>query len=482
MNQRYNRPMVRTPRRRTQIDNTTKILLGAFVIVGILLAIVGGNFVFNLVKSWSLTADLPGAPVSSEEALTTSGDPVAKDNPLQSNSGLQAAEWDGHSRVNILLLGLDYSDARAISEPGPRFSDTMILVTIDPVTRTIGALSIRRDLWVNVPGFDYNKINKAYWLGEAYQLPGFGPGLAIQTVEEFLGVPINFYAQVDFNTFVTLIDEIKGVKLNITERILIDPIGKAEPRYLEPGIQVLPGNLALAYARVRNTVGDDVARGSRQMEVIMAIRDRILDFNMLPSLITRAPAIYNEVSKGVQTNLSLNKAIELARLMIQVPRENMHTYNIDYTMVTQELSPDGLQEILRPIPDKIGELRDQIFVEGSVAAALVVLDPSSDPLPKAKLENGRVEILNGTSLSGLAETTSAYLTSQGLNIVNVGSSDSPCDYTTIITHNPIPYTSRYLAGLFQIPNNRIWNQFDPNGISDITICLGNDWASNNPMP
>ena len=152
-------------------------------------------------------------------------------------------------------------------EPGPRFSDTMILVTIDPISRNIGVLSIRRDLWVNVPGYDYNKINKAYFLGEAYDLPGGGPALAMETVEQFLGVPIQYYAEVNFDAFVKLIDEIDGVKLDIKERILIDPIGDDEPLYLEPGVQTLPGVYALSYARVRKTAGDDVARGSRQMEV-----------------------------------------------------------------------------------------------------------------------------------------------------------------------------------------------------------------------
>ncbi|KAF0109863.1 MAG: LytR family transcriptional protein [Chloroflexi bacterium] len=479
MTQQYNRPMAQSPRRKPRIDTTTKVLLVAFAVVGILLAFIGGKFVFNLVKGWTLT-NLPGAPINS--VSNTTGTEIAPGTPLQSSNGPEAAAWDGNSRVNILLLGLDYSAAREKNEPGPRFSDTMILVTVDPLSRTIGALSIRRDLWVNVPGFDYNKINKAYWLGEAYNLPGGGSGLAMQTVENFLGVPINFYAQVDFDTFVTLIDEIKGVKLNITERILIDPVGKHMPFYLEPGIQVLPGSYALAYARVRKTNGDDVARGSRQMEVITAIRDRIMDFNMMPTLITRAPTIYKEVSAGVKTNMSLNQAIQLALLMTQIPRENMHTYNIDYTMVTQEVTPDGTQEILRPIPDQIRILRDKVFAAGSVAAAPIAIGGSGDPLTNAKAENARIEVLNGTGVGGLAETTGAYLTSQGLNVVNTGNAGENYTYTTLIVHNAKPYLLAYLAGMMQVPNNRIYNQYDPNGSSDITIYVGSDWANSNPMP
>lgn len=472
--------MARVPRRKQKMDNLTKGLLIAFAVVGIILAYFGGKFVFNMVKGWSMT-DLPGAPVN---ASSNPGNNTAEEvpsNPLQTGDGPSAAAWDGKSRVNILLLGLDASSDREVTEPGPRFSDTMILVTVDPLTKTIGALSIRRDLWVNVPGYDYNKINKAYWLGDAYNLPGGGAGLAMKTTEEFLGVPIHFYAQVDFDTFVTLIDEIKGVKLDIKERILIDPMGDDEPLYLEPGIQVLPGSYALAYARVRKTDGDDVARGSRQMEVITAIRDRILDFNMLPTLISRAPALYAQVSKGVKTNMSLDQAIRLATLMAQVPRENLKTYNIDYTMVTQEWSDDGTQEILRPIPDQIRLLRDKVFSTENSGAAPVVLE-TGDPLTLAKTEAARVALLNGTASAGLAESTTAYFTSQGLNIASSGTAGDTYLYTEIYVHNATPYTLAYLSNILRVPTTRIYNKFDPNSQVDITVNLGSDWANNNPMP
>jgi len=70
-------------------------------------------------------------------------------------------------------------------------------------------------MWVAIPGFQHGKINTAYYLGDAYKLPGGGPGLAVDTVEQFLGVPINFYAQIDFQAFIRFIDEIGGVKINI---------------------------------------------------------------------------------------------------------------------------------------------------------------------------------------------------------------------------------------------------------------------------
>lgn len=474
--------MTRPPRRKQQMDKTSKTLVIALAAVGVLLAFLAGRAVYNLVKGWSLTA-LPGAPVDTNPVTGLSGK-TGVDLNIASSEGPEALAWDGKSRVNILLLGLDASDQRELTEPGPRMSDTMILVTIDPLSQTLGALSIRRDLWVNIPGYDYHKINKAHFIGEAFQLPGGGAGLAVKTVEEFLGVPIHFYAKVDFNTFVKVVDEIDGVKLDINERILADWNGDGNNYWIEPGTYTLPGTAALAYARYRSDETDgDIGRGARQMQVITAIRDRILDFNMLPTLVKRAPAIYKEVSKGVQTNMNFDQAVQIMVLMTQIPRENLHTFNITYThaeptMVTTY--EEGTQYILRPFPEKIRELRDQIFAAEGAAAAPIVLE-TEDPLALALAENARVSIFNGTNTNNLAEDTEVYLGGQGLNVVEIGSASETYLYTTLVVHNATPYTLAFLSSVMQVPTTRIFNKYDPNANTDITVFLGNNWATENPM-
>jgi LCP family protein required for cell wall assembly len=131
-------------------------------------------------------------------------------------------------------MGLDYGDWSADRE-GPSRTDTMILFTVDPLSKTAGMLNIPRDLWVNIPGFGYDKINTAFFLGEANKLPEGGPGLAIKTVEQLLGVPINYYAQIDFQAFETFIDKIDGVEIDVPYEMKIDPIGKYNTITLEPG-------------------------------------------------------------------------------------------------------------------------------------------------------------------------------------------------------------------------------------------------------
>jgi len=141
-----NRSMARPPRKKAKLDTLTKGLLIAFAVVGIALAFVAGSFVFNFVKGWSLTS-LPGAPVDAASASSGSG---ASQGVLPGDAPLAVDAWDGNSRINILLMGLDYSTDREITEPGPPKTDTMLLVTIDPLSKTVGVLSTRRVLCVPV--------------------------------------------------------------------------------------------------------------------------------------------------------------------------------------------------------------------------------------------------------------------------------------------------------------------------------------------
>ncbi len=270
--------------------------------------------------------------------------------------------WDGTSRVTMLIMGIDYRDWIA-GEGSPR-SDTMMLVSVDPITLEASMLSIPRDLWVEIPGFTYNRINTAYMFGEAYNLPGGGPGLAMQAVENLIGVPIQYYAVVDFYTFERLVDEIGGIDILVKEPMWISPID-SDSIWVEAKPYHFNGAEALAYARVRYVGGGDFGRAQRQQQVILAIMDRIVGADMLPTLISRAPVIYQEVSSGVRTNLSLEQIISLAWLALKIPSGQVHSGVISPpNMVGFHTRPDGAQ-VLRYVPDQIRVLRNQLFVETS---------------------------------------------------------------------------------------------------------------------
>lgn len=460
------------------------VLLAVYIASAGLLAYLVFNYTVDFVKAWEITG-LPGITIHEPTATgdPSGNSPASTPDPVlvQSSNEPEPLPWDGASRVTVLVMGLDYRDW--LAGEGPPRTDTMILLTIDPVTKTAGMLSIPRDLWVNIPGgFGYERINTAYMLGESNKLPDGGPGLAMKTVEELLGVPVDYYAVVEFNAFERFIDEIGGVKIDVPEKIKVDPLGDNNTKTLRPGRQVLTGELALAYVRVRKNAGDDFGRSQRQQQVIMGIRDRILDFNMLPQLVSRSGALYQELSSGIHTNLTLDQVIRLAWLGIQIPDDKIKKGAIappDMVNFATVNTKEGAQDVLKPITDKIRMLRDDIFTDtGAIGPGAT----ASDPIELAKTENAKISVLNGTYTPNLAGRTGDYLKSLGLNVTTVDNAQTVTPYTDITFYSGKPYTVKYLNDLMQINQYHLHFKNDPNSPVDVQIILGDDWANKNPMP
>jgi len=405
---------------------------------------------------------------------TPSPDAVEAEDILQSSPEfILPAAWDGAERVTILIMGLDYRDWSAGQVPSR--TDSMMLLSVDPVSKTAGMLSIPRDLWAIIPGFTPNKINTAYYFGELYKVPGGGPELARRTVEQTIGVPIDYYAQIDFSAFIRFIDLLGGVKIDVPEPIRVDPLGSSPPRTLEPGVQVLPGELALAYARDRHSGGGDFARAGRQQQIVLGIRDRIVDFNLLPGLVANAPAIYAELSNGIRTNLSLGDAIKLAVLAVQIDRQQIAHGVIGEQDVIYGNSPDDLA-ILIPIPDRIHALRDRIFATGALSA----LTPGT-PAERMAAEAPVISIQNGSGNPTVGTRTQQYLDSLGAQVLQV--TEGPASsLTVLVDHSGNPHTLTFLAELMGVPSSRILHEFDPSHPYEIEIRLGSDWANSNSLP
>jgi LCP family protein required for cell wall assembly len=456
-------------------------LVVGFAIVAGLVALITFRSVRSLVTSWSIT-DLPGINVSTRATTAPGGLPGVDpgENPPPPPNQVTTVDpqpWDGASRVNVLVMGLDYRDWES-GEGAPR-TDTMILLSVDPISHTAGMVSIPRDLWVTIPGFeDPGRINTAYRFGELYHLPGGGPGLAMKTVEGLLGLKIDYYAQIDFYAFEQFIDELGGIKVDVPQKIKIDPLGDDNTKYLEAGVQVLPGPLALAYARARNSEGGDFDRATRQQQVIMGIRNRVLSSNALPVLVSKAPALYNELSAGVHTNLALDQVIKLAWLANQIPEENIKRGVIGAESVTFGKSPEG-DDVLKPRPEQIRILRDEIFTSSGPASPVA----SDATLPElVQAENASISIQNGAGTPGLATRTAEFIQADGANVIETGDAPEAYSYTTVISYTGDPYTLKYLVEKLGIAENRIYLRYDPTSKVDLVLFLGYDWANNNTMP
>lgn len=453
-------------------------LLLSFLIFASLTAYIAFLLVQNAVSSPE--GEIPHLNIKEPVATQSQESLMDVSKPLHEGKGPPPQPWDGKSRVTLLLMGVDHRDWETGN--GPPRADTIILATINPQGQTAGMMSIPRDLWVNIPGYGYNKINQAYRFGEVDQLQEGGAGLAIDTVESLMGISVPYYVLIDFNGFIHLVDEIEGVKINVPEAIQVDPLGDHNTRILQPGVQTLPGDIALAYVRNRDTAGSDFDRAERQQQVLVGIRERVISFEILPGLIKKAPILYNEIASGIKTNLTLQQAVQLAWLATQIPKENIQQLYIGPEQVFNAISFEGMA-ILQPIPEEILRIRDRFFSsepsENQKSPEVVVEMNVADRVIE---ENALVSIRNGTLTPGLAARTGEYLADNNIKINNISNAEQIYDQTTIINYSGKPYTLGYLSDLLRVPPGKIFQRYDPNSQEDILVILGEDWAADNELP
>jgi LCP family protein required for cell wall assembly len=378
--------------------------------------------------------------------------------------------WSGEGRVNFLLMGVD----QRCDEEGPSHTDSMMVATLDPLSKSAAMLSIPRDLWVEIPDFGVDRINQAYYFGQIYEVPGGGPALAVETVETFLGVPLHYYVAVDFNAFVEVVDLIGGIVVNVPEAIddpsYPDNCYGYDPFHIEAGQHRLDGATALKYARTRATFGGDVDRANRQQQVLTAAHDQVVQLDMAPQLIIRAPQLWQTFQDNVTTNLTLEEMLQLALLVQDIDRQNVRSAVLDFNYVYNEITPDGRQ-VLVPVRDKIRVLRDELFAPAAIPT------PAIEALPELMTEEGaRVAIYNGTDRIGFAAETQTYLEQLDVNVTEIGNADSASyNATQIIDYGSHPNTVRFLVQSMQIPPLNVSNGSIPDGDYDVLVILGNDW-------
>ncbi len=462
--------------------------------------VVAAVFLFSFMRGftacWDVTS-LPGIPPSScanakTNALPTltvnqQGTPEANLPPTPDTSApvVQAPTWDGGSRINIAFFGLR-SGGEPISNPDcPACTDTIIVFTVDPVTKTAAMLSVPRDLYVNIPGFGYSRINTAWTSGEAAKLPGGGPGLAMKTVSQVVGVPIQYYVNVDFNTFISAINTLGGVDVYVSHKLILDPQGTGLDHVVVTccGMRHLTGQVALAYARTRDAsqgaVNGDFGRSQRQQQIILAVRNKVFSPEYFPTFITKAPELYREFAAGIHTNLTLDEGIKLAYLLKDIPINQIKNGVIDQTMTI----PAGVTlagqpaSVLIPLPDKIRAMVDDLFQTGGAISPLA----QGDPVALMKADNARVAVLNGTYTAQLDKHTANYLLTLGVPVVAVGNAPTGYGQTTLVVYKPKLYTLRYLITTFGVSSsNQIVFKNDPSSTVDIAVMLGSNWIGKLP--
>jgi polyisoprenyl-teichoic acid--peptidoglycan teichoic acid transferase len=239
-------------------------------------------------------------------------------------------ETDG--RTNVLVLG---SDKRAHENDRNVLTDTLLLISIGRVEGDIVMISLPRDLWVKSPGGAYSKINAVYARGGGEEIS--------QTAELVLGVPVHYYAVIDFELFKDSIDTLGGVEVYV-DNSFVDtqyPVEGKEnapsinERYqtisFQEGWQTMDGETALKFVRSRkgnNTEGTDFARSARQQKVIMAIKEKATKIDTLMNPVKLAD-LYSAYSNNVDTNMTLTDIQNFYLLSQQVDFENLVSVVLD---------------------------------------------------------------------------------------------------------------------------------------------------------
>jgi LCP family protein required for cell wall assembly len=237
-------------------------------------------------------------------------------------------------QVRILVLG---SDAR----PGGGFrTDIIILVSINPKSGTVTALSFPRDLWVDLPGWGANRINTAMVYG--------GFSLMASTLESNFGIRPTHYIMTTFNSFIQIIDSLGGVDVKAGQ-MLQDKckLPEAVGGYctVNPGTRHMNGTFALWYVRSRYS-SSDFDRERRSQEVLLAAFTKLMNLNA----ITRIPELFNIYQKNVETNLTLADIVGLTTIapgLVSDPNK-IKRYSIGPSMVSNWTVPESGAMVLLP--------------------------------------------------------------------------------------------------------------------------------------
>lgn len=337
-------------------------------------------------------------------------------------------------RVNILLLGMG-----GPGHDGPYLTDTIILASIEPSTNQIAMFSIPRDLAVKIQDEGIRKINNANAFGENKE-PGSGAVFATTVIEDTFDTDVHYYIRADFTAFQEIIDEVGGITINVP-RSFTDmqyPDGKngVMTIYFQKGAERMTGARALQYARSRhgnNSEGSDFARASRQQQMLVALKEKVLSFETLSNPV-RIHHIITSLNTHITTNLSFPDIIALIKRAKRLNTRDMTTVVFDTNnYLTAATGADGAF-LLVPSSGTFKEMEEQIkniFDEpktdlstspvrgqGEVSTKHDIL--SNQELNVTQVSSINIEIQNGTWRAGLAAQAKKILEDANLPVTRVG--------------------------------------------------------------
>lgn len=252
------------------------------------------------------------------------GKKLANDNKIENKEAIEEPEKisifnEDEDIVNILLIGIDSSDVTYEVDENSKRADTIMLLSIDPNFDRVRLLSIPRDTYYKLKGYDNYRMNAAYSRG--------GIDLQVSSVEDFMGVKIDHYVTVNYEAVEELVDAIGGVEVYTPEYKYTDPstVPPLEINF-EEGLHLLDGKESVKYLRMRKIYKDqDLDRIKAQQDFIMKIFDKMKS----PKMLLKLPRLVSIANKHVETDMNYGQLSYLAYYGVTLDKENINIKTVD---------------------------------------------------------------------------------------------------------------------------------------------------------
>jgi LCP family protein required for cell wall assembly len=422
---------------------------------------------------------------------------------VELSSVLDSSQESGEPE-NYLIVGVDNADGLAEDDPvragrdGLMRSDTIMILRIDPAERQASILSLPRDLWVPYGANEEGRINTAIQRGDGR------PDVLIGVLNDYLGIPVHHYVQVDFRGFRDLVDAIGGVPVYFPYAARDRNSGL---RQFSRGCVTLNAEQALAYARSRHyeqmidgewraDPSSDLGRIQRQQDFIRRALDRA-------------------VSKGARNPGTLDRLLDAALSSVTIDDDLTTGDILDLGQRFREFDPQSLQTYSVPVErDFVGGADILRLLPGQAEPTLAMFRNTA-PADPAELSPAMIPlgVLNGTGAPGEASLAAEALESVGFTVVSRGdSSQFGLERTTVRypagERAAAEYVARWLvsgAELEEIPADQVpasagagvdvdgdgvmddqGNGIEDGtpGVSGLVVVTGADWAgvASSPAP
>ena len=378
----------------------------------------------------------------------------------------------------MLLIGVDKSEYRDSSgEYGGSYrTDSMMLARIDPKEKAVTLISVPRDTQVELAGHGTQKINAAYAFG--------GASLAVKTVSELAGVPINHYAEIDFDGFQAVVDALGGVEVDVPMEINDDMAGG----HVDAGQQTLNGEQALILCRSRHNYDDigngDAIRAANQRLVLSAIMKKVMTSDV--ATITNT---VSTLADYVTTDYSVAGIVGLAQSMIgmdvdnnvytaQVPTTSTYENDLWWEVLNESEWDAMMERVKQGLPPTEETVVDE--ASGATMSSAGSGDSSgtsdSSSANSTSLSGVKISVKNGSGINGCASQAAQKLTPEGA-IVETGNADDYNYSSTIIVYSDSSQKdeAQKIADLIGVGNIK-QNDGTYSFSGDFLVVIGADWA------